>query len=52
MDVFLPVSAELDIEEPIKYCFQVRPEFKDIDICIIINQQHRKKLKSRVKKQS
>ena len=52
MDVFLPVSTELDTEEPIKYYFKVRPKFKHIDICIIINQHHRKKLKSRVKKQS
>ena len=47
MDVFLPVSTELDIEELIKYYFKVRPKVKYIDICSIINQHHRKKLKLR-----
>ena len=47
MDIFLPVSTELDIEGPIKYYFKVRPKFNHIDICIIINQHHRKKLKLR-----
>ena len=44
MDVFLPVSTELDIDELIKYYFKVRPKFKYNDICSIINQHHRTKL--------
>ena len=47
MDVFLPGSTELDIGELIKYYFKARPKFKHIDICSIINQHHRKKLKLR-----
>ena len=47
MDVFISVSTELDIEEIIKYYFKVRPTFKHIDICSIINQHYRKKLKLR-----
>ena len=47
MDVFLPVSTELDLDKPIKYYFKVRPKFKYIDICSIINRYHRKKLKLR-----
>ena len=47
MDVFLPVSTELDIGELIKYYFKVRPTFKYLDICSIINQHHRKKLRLR-----
>ena len=41
MDVFLLVSTELNIDELIKYYFQVRPKFKYIDICNIINEHHR-----------
>ena len=44
MDVFLPVSTELDIDRLIKYYFKVRQMFRYIDICSIINQYHRKKL--------
>ena len=44
MNVFFPVSTELDIDELIKYYFKVRPKFKYIDICSIINQHHRKRL--------
>ena len=47
MDVFLPVSTEIDLDELIKYYFKVRPKFKYIYICSIINQYHRKKLKLR-----
>ena len=47
MDVFLPVSTELDFGELIKYYFKVRPTFKYLDICSIINQHHRKKLRLR-----
>ena len=47
MGVFLPGSTELDIGELIKYYFKARPKFKHIDICSIINQHHRKKLKLR-----
>ena len=47
MDVFLPVSTELDLDKLIKYYFKVRPKFKYIDICSIINRYHRKKLKLR-----
>ena len=43
MDVFLPVSTELDIDELIKHYFKLRRKFKHIDICSIINQHHRKK---------
>ena len=52
MDPFLPVSTELDIDELIKYCFKVRPKFKHIDTCSIINQHHRKRLKLRQLKKS
>ena len=44
MDVFLPVSTELDTDELIRYYFKARQKFKYIDICSIINQHHRKKL--------
>ena len=47
MGVFLSVSTELDIEDLIKYYFKVWPKFKHIDICSIINQHYRKKLKLR-----
>ena len=55
MNVFLPVSTELNIDELIKYCFQVRPKFKYIDICYIINEYHRttltlRQLKTKLKK--
>ena len=52
MDPFLPVSTELDIDELIKYYFKVRPKFKHIDTCSIINQHHRKRLKLRQLKKS
>ena len=47
MDIFLPLSTELYIDELIKYYFKVRPKFKYINICSIINQPHCKKLKLR-----
>ena len=55
MDVFLPVSTELNIDELIKYYFQVRPKFKYINICNIINEHHRttltlRQLKTKLKK--
>ena len=40
MDVFLPVSTELNIDELIKYYFQLRPKVKYIDVCNIINEHH------------
>ena len=45
MNLFLPVSTDLDIDELIKYHFKVRP--KHSDICSIISQHHRKKLNLR-----
>ena len=55
MNVFLPVSTELNIDELIKYHFQLRPKFKYIDICNIINEDHRitltlRQLKIKLKK--
>ena len=55
MNVFLPVSTELNIDELIKYYFQLRPKFKYIDICNIINEHHRitltlQQLKTKLKK--
>ena len=55
MDVFLPVSTELNIDELIKYYFQVRPKFKYINICNIINEHHcttltLRQLKTKLKK--
>ena len=55
MDVFLPVSTELNIDELIKYYSQLRPKFKYIDICNIINEHHRttltlRQLKTKLKK--
>ena len=47
MDVSLPVSTELDIEELIKHYFKAKRKFKHIDICRVVNQHHRKKLKLR-----
>ena len=45
MNLFLPVSTDLDIDELIKYHFKVRP--KHCDISSIISQHHRKKLNLR-----
>ena len=45
MNLFLPVSTDLDIDELIKHHFKVRP--KHSDICSIISQHHRKKLNLR-----
>ena len=55
MNVFLPVSTELNIDELIKYYFQLRPKFKYIDICNITNEYHRitltlQQLKTKLKK--
>ena len=55
MDVFLPVSTELNIDELIKYYFKLRPKFKYIDICNIINEHHYitltlRQLKAKLKK--
>ena len=55
MDVFLSVGTELNIDELIKYCFPVRPKFKYIDICNVINEHHRmtltlRQLKTKLKK--
>ena len=47
MDLFLPVSTDLDIDELIKYYFKVRPKFKHSDMSSIISQHHRKKLNLR-----
>ena len=47
MDIFLPLSTELDIDKLLKYCFKVKPKFKYMDICSIINQHHCKKRKLR-----
>ena len=40
MDVFLPVSTEVNIDELLKWYFQLKPKFKYIDICNIINEHH------------
>ena len=55
MDIFLPVSTEPDIDELVKYYFQVRSKFKYIDICSLINKHHRitltlRQLKTKLKK--
>ena len=55
MDVFLPVSTGLNIDELIKYYFQLRLKFKYIDICNIINEHHHitltlRQLKAKLKK--